>query len=402
MPIRGSLPKVVSSVENATIVTLGGLIEGGSIIIRDGRIAEILRRDSASTEQRGSANRIDARDKIVVPGMIDIHTHGVQGGSALDSKAESIRKMCKHFPSHGVTGFLPTTCAEPRDVLVETARSVAEIIREGAPASGAQVLGLNLEGPFISKVKPGAQPPSFIRDPSFEEFEEICEASGENVKLITVAPELKGSLEFIRRARAKGVVIAAGHSNATYDEMIAGIGAGITHASHTYNAMREFKHRDPGMLAAILTNDEVTAELIADNVHVHEGAMKLLIKAKGVGRIVAVSDSMPLAGMPDGEYDLMGFKIKMKNQVLTLPGGQLAGSGTTLEKSMRVMTVNLGIPLSDAVLMTATNPARIIGIGGSKGSIEEGKDADLAILNKEDLSVHATIIKGQVAYQRSY
>jgi N-acetylglucosamine-6-phosphate deacetylase len=389
-------------VENGTILTPNRTIEGGSIVIEDGKIAEILRRDSLPSEKQRSASKLDAKNRIIIPGMIDIHTHGLNCGSALDSNIESIRKMSVSFPHHGVTGFLPTTVAEPKEMLVETAKAVAKIISEGAPLEGAEVLGLNLEGPFISKTKSGAQPLSFIRDPSFEEFDEICEASGRNVKLITLAPELKGSLEFIRKAKAKGVTIAAGHSNATYEEMIAGIEAGITHASHTFNAMREFKHRDPGMLAAILTRDEVTAELIADGVHVQEGAMSLLIKAKGVGKVVVVSDSMPLAGMPDGKYDLMGLGIEMKNGVLTLPGGQLAGSAATLEKSLLVMTAKLGIPLSDAVKMTSTNPAHVVGVDRSKGSIEIGKDADLVILNKKDLSVHATIIKGQVAHGTNF
>jgi N-acetylglucosamine-6-phosphate deacetylase len=219
--------------------------------------------------------------------------------------------------------------------------------------------------------------------------------------LITVAPEVNGALGFIKKVRASGVTVAAGHSNASYEEMLAGINAGITHASHTFNAMREFKQRDPGMLAAILTRDEVTAELIADNVHVHEGAMRLLMKAKGFNKIVLVSDSMPLAGMQNGEYDLMGFKVEKDNDVLKLPSGQLAGSAVTLDKSLRIAVNQLGVPLRDAVSMVTINPARVIKAGNRKGLIERGKDADLTILEKDGLSVYATIIRGQIAYRSS-
>jgi N-acetylglucosamine-6-phosphate deacetylase len=390
----------IQRIENGTVITPSRTIQGGSVVIEEGKIVDVLS-ETLSTEKRISANVFDATNKIVIPGLIDIHTHGLNGGSAFGSNVESIKRMSTSFPSHGVTGFLPTTTAEPMDMLLKTAGVVAEIRGEPQLEVGAEVLGLNLEGPFISMIKPGAQPTSFIREPSFEELERIVEASNENVKLVTVAPELKGALEFIRKAKTRGVTVAAGHSNATYEEMIAGIDAGITHASHTFNAMREFKQRDPGMLAAILTRDEVTAELIADGVHVHEGAMKMLVRAKGVGKVIAISDSMPLAGMPDGKYDLMGFKIESKNGVLTLPGGQLAGSATTLEKSLPVMTKKVGITLPDAVKMASTNPARTIKVDSRKGSIQEGKDADIVILNREDLSVCATIIKGEVVYENS-
>ena len=390
----------VSRVENGTVLTPSRTVETGSVVIEEGKISDIVA-ESLHTKERGSANVLDARNKIVIPGLIDIHTHGLHGGSALDSNIESITKMSSYFPRHGVTGFLPTTTAEPMQMLLETARAVAELMGETQNEVGAEVLGLNLEGPFISKMKPGAQRVNFIREPDFQEFEEIFETSAKSVRLVTVAPELKGSLEFIARAKAKGVTVAAGHSNATYEEMIAGINAGITHASHTFNAMREFKQRDPGMIAAILNSDEVTAELIADGVHVHEGAMKLLIRAKGVDRVVAVSDSMPLAGMPDGKYETMGFQIELKDGVLSLPGGQLAGSASTLEKSLAIMTKRLGIKLVDAVKMASTNPARVLRVDAKKGSIEKGKDADLAILNKEDLSVHATVIKGRAFYNSS-
>jgi N-acetylglucosamine-6-phosphate deacetylase len=260
---------------------------------------------------------------------------------------------------------------------------------------------MNLEGPFISKTKPGAQATVFIRNPDIEEFNELYNESDGSVKLITVAPEAEGALEFIRKVKARGVTVAAGHSNATYEEMLSGIDAGITHASHTFNAMREFRHRDPGMLVAILVRDDVTAELIADNVHVHEGAMRLLIKAKGASKVILVSDSMPLAGMPDGKHDFMGFKVEKKNGAITLPSGQLAGSAVTLDRSLRIAVDQLGLPLTDALSTVTINPARVIKVDDHQGSIEKGKDADLTILKQNDLSVYATIIKGQIAYRSS-
>jgi N-acetylglucosamine-6-phosphate deacetylase len=398
LPSRVVLPKRVSMVENGTVVTPNKIIEGGSIVIEDGKIVDVLDKSYRTAEQAKHAGIVDAKNMVVIPGMIDIHTHGLQGGSALDGTAESILKMAFFFPQYGVTGFLPSTAAEPKQILLSTAKAIARIVESGTAPNRAEVLGINLEGPFISKVKPGAQLVDFIRDPDINEFNQIYNESSRMVKLITVAPELNGALDFIKKAKATGVTVAAGHSNATYEEMIAGIDAGITHASHTFNAMREFKHRDPGMLAAILVRDDVTAELIADNVHVHEGAMRLLIKAKGAGKLVLVSDSMPLAGLPDGKHDLMGIKVEKKNGVITLSTGQLAGSAVTLDRSLKIVVNQLGLSLLDAVKMVTLNPARIIKADDHKGSIEKGKDADIVLLNRIDLSIRATIIKGQVAY----
>jgi N-acetylglucosamine-6-phosphate deacetylase len=388
-------------VENGTVVTPSEIIDGGSVVIEGGRITDVIRKRPETTRETRNATVLEAENRLVIPGMIDIHTHGLGGGSALDGAKESMLKMSLSFPRYGVTGFLPTTVAEPRELLLSAARVVAEIIGSDPAPDGAEVLGMNLEGPFISKNKPGAQPVGSIREPDIDEFNQILRESNGSVRLITVAPEVNGALDFIKKVRANGVTVAAGHSNASYEEMLAGINAGITHASHTFNAMREFKQRDPGMLAAILTRDEVTAELIADNVHVHEGTMRLLMKAKGFNKIVLVSDSMPLAGMPNGEYDLMGFKVEKDNDVLKLPSGQLAGSAVTLDKSLRIAVNQLGVPLRDATSMVTINPARVIKAGNRKGAIERGKDADLTILEKDGLSVYATIIRGQIAYRRS-
>jgi N-acetylglucosamine-6-phosphate deacetylase len=398
---HGALLERVSIVENGTIVTPSDVVENGSVIIEDGKISDVLRKGHRTTEQAKHGGHFDARNRLVIPGMIDIHTHGLQGGSALDGTAQSILKMAFYFPRYGVTGFLPSTGAEPKEILLSAANATARMVESAAAHNRAEVLGMNLEGPFISKTKPGAQLLGFIRDPDIEEFNQIYSESNGTIKLITVAPEVNGALDFIKKVKARGVTVAAGHSNATYEEMLAGIDAGITHASHTFNAMREFKHRDPGMLAAVLVRDDVTAELIADNVHVHEGAMRLLIKAKGARRIILISDSMPLAGMPDGKHDLMGFKLEKKNGVITSPTGQLAGSAVTLDKSLRIALNQLGLPLPDAVGMVTINPARVIGVDDRKGSVEKGKDADLTILKKDDLSVCATIIRGQVAYSNT-
>jgi N-acetylglucosamine-6-phosphate deacetylase len=388
----------VSLIENGVIVTPNEVIEGGSITIEDGKISDVLRSNQGTFKEAKYAGTFDVENRFVVPGLIDIHTHGLRGGSALDGTAQSILKMAISFPRYGVTGFLPTTVAEPNELLLSTARAIAAIVAKGTNSNSAEVLGMNLEGPFISKIKSGAQPVSSIREPDTEEFNKIFNESKGTLKLVTVAPELRGALDFIRNARKIGVTVAAGHSNATYEEMIAGIDAGITHVSHTFNAMREFRQRDPGIIAATLVRDEVTAELIADNVHVHEGAMKLLIKAKGPSKVVLISDSNPLAGMRDGKYDLMGFKVEKKDNAITLPSGQLAASAVTLDKSLKVAVNQLGLPLKDAVRMITANPARVVKVDDRKGTIAKGKDADLTILDENNLSVYATIIKGRIAF----
>jgi len=394
----GKSPQRISAIENGTLVTPTEIIEEGSVVIENGRITDVLRNKLGLAQRTSKANILNAENKLVIPGMIDIHTHGLCGGSALDGAKDSILKMALAFPKYGVTSFLPTTVAEPRELLLSAAKAIAEIVGGIAAPNGAEVLGMNLEGPFISKDKPGAMPLSSIREPDINEFNQIYDESKGSVKLITVAPEVNGALDFIKKVRARGITVAAGHSNASYEEMLAGIDAGITHASHTFNAMREFKQRDPGILAAILTRDDVSAELIADGVHVHEGAMRLLIKAKGPRRIILISDSMPLAGMPDGTRDLMGFKVEKEDGVLRLPSGKLAGSAVTLDRSLRMAVNQLGVPLREAVTMVTTNPARVIRAENRKGAIEKGKDADLTILERNDLSVCTTIIRGQIAY----
>ncbi|WXG47172.1 MAG: N-acetylglucosamine-6-phosphate deacetylase [Candidatus Atabeyarchaeum deiterrae] len=396
MPKHNAHGKDISLIENAAVVTPYRIIEHGSVLIQEGMIADIRQGGVRQTTERASRGKLNAKGKIVIPGMIDIHTHGLNGGSALSGGIESIKKMASSFPRHGVTSFLPTTGVEPNEMLLSTTRAVAGLIGSEVVSDEAEVLGMNLEGPYLSRTKLGAQPVDFIRDPSIDEFDLIYDESGRNVKLITIAPEVPGALEFIKRVKAKGVTVAAGHSNATYEEMLAAINAGVTHASHTFNAMRDFKQRDPGILAAVLVRDDVTAELIADNVHVHEGAMRLLIKTKGAEKVVLISDSIPPAGMPDGKYSLMGFSVELKNGVCTLPTGQLAGSTVTLDRSLRVLVTSLGLPLQQAVKMATINPAKVIGVDARKGSIEKGKDADLVILNQEDLSIYATIIKGQL------
>lgn len=381
---------------NARIFTPNEVIEHGCVVISDdGRIVYV---GSMEEGPRASGPLYDIRGRIVAPGFVDIHVHGGHGITFgnLDRLAQELRAYSLWAVSHGVTGFLCTLSSHDQESLLRMVAEYAKLLDAGG-MPGAVPLGLHLEGPYLSKEKAGAFDPMWLRDPSLEEATALLEAGGGWILQMTLAPELPHAVEVIALLRQAGVVAALGHTNVDYDTASAALQSDFTHVTHTYNAMRGLYHREPGALGAILASDAVTAEMIADTIHVHPGAMKVLVRCLGSDRVVLITDAMAGAGLADGQYDLVGHNVIVEDGRATTPDGTIAGSTATLDDCVRNMHQKVGVPLVEAVKMASLNPARAMGLAASVGSIAVGHEANLVVMD-ENVNVHATLVKGHVVY----
>jgi len=351
------------------------------ILIREGVIEAFGPREGMSLP--AGAQEIAASGQTAVPGFVDVHIHGAGGHDVMEGTKEAMGAVARTVAKHGTTSFVATTVtASPED----TCRSVEGIARfictqHETDEARAEVLGIHYEGPFISPVRRGVHPVEWIQLPSAELLEKLLHAASGNARILTIAPELLGAAPCIDAAHKAGVVVAMGHTDATYEQARAAIARGARHAVHVYNAMRPFSHRDSGVIGAVLTSPEVTAELIADGVHVEEAAMRLLLQAKGAGCVILVSDGISATGMPDGKYMLGKFEVTVSGGVCRNAEGKLAGSTLTLDRALRNI-VGLGLPLADAVRMLTVNPATLLGIEFKKGALRIGADADIVLLDE--------------------
>jgi N-acetylglucosamine-6-phosphate deacetylase len=356
-------------------------IPDAGILIRDGVIEAIGPRQGMSVPL--GAEEVNATHLIAIPGFVDVHIHGAGGHDVMDNSDEALATVARTVARYGTTSFVATTVtASPED----TCRGVEGIARyigvqHETDEARAEVLGVHYEGPFISPARRGVHPKEWIQLPSAELMERFFHAAAGNARILTIAPELLGATPCIDAARKAGVVVAMGHTDATYEQARAGMAHGARHAVHVYNAMRPFSHRDSGVIGAVLTSPDVTAELIADGVHVEEAAMRLLLQAKGPGCVILVSDGVSATGMPDGKYMLGKMEVTVAGGVCRNAEGNLAGSTLTLDRALRNI-VGLGIPLADAVRMLTTNPASLLGIEFKKGALRTGADADIILLDE--------------------
>ncbi len=359
-------------------------VADGVVVVEDGRIVAAGRRDGV--ELRAGTREYDARAWTLAPGFVDIHIHGAGGHDVMEADPDALARVAATIVRYGTTAFVATTVtASPDDTcrsLEALARAAAEQPRNQSDSAepAAELLGIHFEGPFISPARRGVHPPEWIAPASPRLFDRLLAAAGGAARILTLAPELDGALELVDRARAAGLVVALGHTNATYDEAVAAIERGARHAVHVFNAMRPFSHRDTGVIGAVLTRPEVTAEVIADGVHVNAAALQILLAAKGTERVILVSDATAATGMPDGNYRLGTFEVKVKDGVCRDAEGRLAGSTLTLDRAVRRM-VALGVPLAEAIRMATLNPARRLGLEARKGVIAPGADADLVFLD---------------------
>jgi N-acetylglucosamine-6-phosphate deacetylase len=361
-------------------------INDAGILIREDVIEAIGPR-SGMTLPAG-ALEIRAADKTAVPGFIDIHIHGAGGHDVMEGTADALRAVTRKVSEHGTTSLVATTVTASTDQTLRAVEGIAAYIahQRETDEPRAEVLGIHLEGPFISKARRGVHPSEWIQLPSAETLGRFLKAAAGNARILTIAPEVLGAAPCIDAARQAGLVVSMGHTDATYEQARAAMACGVRSATHVYNAMRPFSHRDPGVIGAVLTTPEVNAELIADGVHVEEAAMKLLLLAKGAAHVTLVSDGLSATGMPDGKYMLGGLEVTVSGGVCRNADGVLAGSTLTLDRALRNI-VALGISLPDAVRMLTLNPATLLGIEFKKGSLRVGADADILLL---DAGLHVT------------
>ncbi len=380
------------------ILTPDEEISDGIIVVEESRIAALGHRDTIRTPE-GATDYV-ASGMTVVPGFVDVHIHGAGGHDFMEANARALDRITATVARHGTTSVVATTVTAPIEDTCHSLEGIARYIakhekpEESAENNrpSAEILGIHLEGPFISKARRGVHPPDAIARPSVETLDKLLKAAEGRVKILTIAPELPGAMDLIPPALAAKIVVALGHTDADYDQARAAIHAGARHAVHTYNAMRPFTHRDPGIIGAIMTDPEVTAEVIADLVHVAGPAIQVLIGTKGFDTVLLVSDGIAATGMPDGNYRLGNFEVNVKDGVARNEEGKLAGSTLTLDRALRNV-VALGVPLVEAVRMVTVLPARRVGLAGKKGIIAVGADADLVALTP-DLRVSAVMTRG--------
>ena len=380
------------------ILTPDEEISDGIIVVEDSRIAAVGHRDT--TRIPAGATDFVAAGMTVVPGFIDLHIHGAGGHDVMEGNARALDRICATVARHGTTSIVATTVTASVEDTCHSLEGIARYIRnheksEFPPKENratAEILGVHLEGPFISKARRGVHPPDAIAKPSIEAFDKFVKAADGLVRILTIAPELAGAMPVISHAAAAKIVVALGHTDADYEQARAAIDAGARHCVHIYNAMRPFAHRDPGVIGAVLTDPDVTAEVIADLVHVAGPAIQVLIGTKGFDTVLLVSDGIAATGMPDGSYRLGNFEVSVKDGVARNAEGKLAGSTLTLDRALRNV-VALGVPMTDAVRMATVLPARRLGLAGKKGIIAEGADADLVALTP-DLRVGAVMTRG--------
>jgi N-acetylglucosamine-6-phosphate deacetylase len=384
-------------VTGATVYSEAGIQEHGYIVIEDGTIRTI---GQGSPEQQDGTVVLSFPPAYkIVPGMIDLHIHGAAGADTMDATLQALGTIAAHLPAEGTTGFLATTMTQAGNAIEKALEAVAGYI-ESPAGVGAEVLGVHLEGPFISPKRTGAQPVHLIRGMDIDTFDRWQSLSGGNIKLVTLAPEREGGLAFTRHLVQEGVVASIGHSDATFAEAVKGIEAGITHATHLYNGMRGLHHRDPGTAGAVLLHKEVKAELIADGIHVHPDMINLTYKNKGPEGIILITDAMRAKCLGSGTYELGGQEVHVDNGRATLADGTLAGSVLEMRDAVRNIMQFTGCSLQDIILMTSTNPAKQIGVYDRKGSISQGKDADIVVLD-EDNRVVLTLCRGKIAYKEN-
>lgn len=378
-------------IKNGTAITSDGRIENACISIDDGIITEI------STKQPGNYSTsaiIDAQGQYVVPGFIDIHFHGAMGKDAMDAEFTSLQVMSAFCAAHGVTSFYPTTWSAAREDILEAIKCVKENQHK---VKGAQILGVHVEGPYVDLKYRGAQLPSMIRKPDKEEYQTWFDSGV--VKIVTCAPEVEGCQEFIKESVANDVRIAVGHSQATYEQVIAAADLGVTQATHIFNGMVGLHHRDPGTVGGVLDDDRILAQVICDGVHLHPAVVRLVLRGKTRSGVVLITDAVRGAGLPDGDYENKGQRFSVRDGVARTPEGGLSGSTLTLDQAFRNFIKFTRCTLEDALTLVTLNPAREMNILDHKGKLAKGHDADIVLLNS-GLEVEKTLVKGKIVYTK--
>lgn len=404
----------------STLFTPRDVISNAAMVVEHGRVVEVASCEFVPAPAK--ALFVDFGAHTIAPGYIDLHIHGAAGFDVMDDSPEALVAIERLLAGRGVTSYLPTTVTAPMDATLRALERLADAIEARAasranaletgnaaeagssfPSSSlnssfagrARPLGIHLEGPFISHARRGVHPTEHLLPPKSEIFERLWQAARGHIRMMTIAPELDGALELIAYASARGVRVSLGHSDANFETTERAISAGAGHATHTFNAMRPLGHRDPGIVGAVLTDDRVTCDFIADGIHLDPAIVKLIATAKGAERTVLITDAISATGMPDGRYRLGSMEVDVKNGRCE-SGGRLAGSVLTMDRAVRNLAKFAGWGLRESVAAASANPAAVLGNPNNKGELRTGADADFVVLDQNG-NVVRTFIRGQEA-----
>jgi N-acetylglucosamine-6-phosphate deacetylase len=367
------------------------------LVVEDSQIVALSSR--SSTEVPPDDRLIDFGDAVLVPGYFDIHIHGGGGLDVMRATLAELPRLGQFLIKHGVTGYFATTVAAPLDATCAALERLADAI-EAKEANGdspvqARPLGIHLEGPFLSHKRRGVHPPEYLVAPTIEIFDRLWQAARGHVRMLTIAPEIPGAMEVIAEAARRNVCVSIGHSDAELPAAQQAVKAGARHATHTFNAMRPLDHRQPGILGEVLSDDSITADLIADGIHVSPEVVKVFLHAKGHERAVLITDAISATGMPEGRYQLGPIEVEVKDGKCTA-NGSLAGSVLTMDRAVRNVTKFSEWTLRDAVRAATLNPAHAVGMTDSRGTLKPGTSADFTVLNSNG-EVLKTIVAGRGA-----
>lgn len=376
-------------IKNATVY-----VEGKGLVKTTVEFDEIIRKIGKKSK---AEEIVLPENAIVLPGFIDQHIHGAGGSDGMDGRVEDIKNIAQTVAKEGTTSFLVTTMTQSKENILKAMQAV-KAYRESAPETGARVSGIHLEGPFIAAAHKGAQPLEFVKEPDIATFDEYNTASGNAIKVVSLAPEVEGADEFIRHLASQNIVASIGHSGAKNADVKKAVEAGACNVTHTYNAQTALHHREIGVVGSAMLMDELNCELIADTIHVSVPAMALLIKNKPDDKLTLITDAMRAKGLPDGESELGGQKVIVKNGEARLVDGTLAGSVLRMNKAIENIVEKVGVPFLKAVDFATINPAKNLKIDSQVGSIKVGKKADFTVLDKK-YQVLMTIRDGKIIYQ---
>jgi len=374
------------------IVTPTQVLENHTLILEGGIISAIIPNEQLKSKKKDQS--INTRGKWITPGLIDIHVHGSNFADAMDIEPEPYQILNKYFASRGVTSYLLTLgSASNSDI-----STVIERFQGFSPSEDSAIpLGIHLEGPYLCQERKGAQPAICLRDPEPAIYQNWFESGV--IRLMTIAPELEGALDLIMVGVKQGIEFAVGHSVASYDVMMEAIEKGLRHATHTFNGMNPLHHRQPGVVGAVLSDDRVFAQVITDGVHVHPAVVKTMVQAKGINQTILITDAIRATGLGNGQYDLLGQTVTVKDSVARVASGSLAGSVLTMDKAVKNAMDFCGIPFADAIHMASLTPAKSLNLQTERGALESGLRADVTVFNL-DYSVETTIVGGKVVYQK--
>ena len=369
-------------------------IEQPLVLIEEGKIVSVTERSAADIPS--GAEHIDCGDSVLAPGLIDIHVHGGVGYDVMQNDETRQAAFERFLVQHGVTSYYPTTVTaslnETLRALEYLARAIEETEKSAAPHR-ARALGIHLEGPFLSHLRRGVHPPEKLVTPDIKVFDRFWQAAQGRIRVMTIAPELPGALEVIAEANRRVVCVSIGQSDATLEQARGGVAVGARHATHTFNAMRPLGHRDPGIAGEVLCNAEISADIIADGIHVHPTMVQIFLKTKGSDRAVLITDATAATGMPEGQYMLGSLEVEVRDGKC-LHDGKLAGSVLTLDRAVRNTMEFAGLELQQAVRLASLNPARAMNV--DRGTVAKGQPADMVALSPSG-EVKATIVNGVLA-----